>query len=1032
MGLFFRTGQMHRLFPFHLLMSEGLVIRSAGQSLEKLTGSVAGCRFAELFELYRPADEVSSFSSLAGLAGQLAIVRFTKKEGILLRGQFEVLDDTQVVFLGSPWYSGMDEVTAAGLTLNDFAPHDPLVDLLHLLHTQEIATRDIRDLYEKMAEQSRLLQEAVKEKEQIASLPMQDPDPVLRIDLEGAILMQNPAADGLPSRIVYNGKQLTPAVFLNAVAAETSAAKGRLVVEAAAGDRLFSFNCFHLPGENYINIYSRDVTDLKQLALHLEGTANRLGALIGNLQAGVLLENENCTIELVNQRFCDMFGIPASPAQLTGTDCSEAAGQSKHLFKDPDAFTERIRHLLLQREVAKADLLELQDGRVFSRDFIPIYNGQQYMGHLWVYDDITVEANAKEALHAQRSFYEDILNNLPADIAVFNKRQEYLFLNPRAVKNPAVRGWLIGKTDEDYRLHTGKEPAVFLNRRQLFQQLLQDKMPQRFEEELRLPDGNLEHHLRIFFPVLNSHQNIEMVIGYGIDITERKKMEQQLQEALRQTAEEASVKERFFATMSHEIRTPLNGILGVTELLLKTALQAEQQAYTEMIRSAGNQLLRIVNDVLDFEKIINGSIEPESIRFDLVELIRQAAAPFALLAAEKNVRFTYDAPAEVVPVAGDAFRIRQILNNLLSNAVKFTAEGGIRIQLNILERNGGNCEFSIVVSDSGTGIEQHSLNAIFEPYTQAGSAISRKYGGTGLGLAISRHLAQLMGGSLHVASKPGEGSDFTLHLTLPLAGLSEQAESTAPDVLPVEVRKSLRILAAEDNPINQFLLQHLLGQWDCSFQLAETGKQVLEAMEQSPFDIILMDIEMPVMDGIDTAKAIRKSGKSWSSVPIIAITANAMKESRELYKAAGMNGYVTKPYNEQELQKAIATVLETGSQRGSLLPDENTSLQPEHLRYFSGMSDDPAFLEQMKILLRQNIPVLLNRLQEAQQYADTDAIARALHQLKPLARMLALYETEALIVAAETRIRSRKDLRLPDSILRQLSGRFEQIMEGIR
>lgn len=1031
MEIVLQKDQMQRLFPFHMLVGERMEILSAGKSLEKIKGPITGRSFADVFECHRPVLQTSSYTGLQSLVGQLVIIRSQSKEGFCLRGQFEFIEQMGLLFIGLPWYANMNEITAAGLSQHDFAPHDPLVDLLHLIQVQEIATRDIETLYEKMALQSGELQLIVKDKELLASLLMQNPDPVLRISMEGTILMQNPAAAALAGSFIYKGVAHAYSEFLRIIAFDVQASGGTLILEASIEEKIFSFSCYMLAEENYINIYGRDITTTKQLELRLEASAKQLGNIINNLQAGVLLENEDRTIALVNQKFCDLFGISMLPDELVDSDASLIDAQFKKLFKTPDSFTARVHELLQRKEVAKADIIGLSDGRILTRDFIPQFRDHQYLGHLWVYNDITAEAKSNEALQLQRTFYEDILNNLPAGVAVLNKNQQYLFLNPRAVQDLQMREWLIGKTDEAYVTRKKLNPAVFIRRKEIFQEVLKQKKPQQFEETTVQPQEKQEHHLRIFLPVLNSKDEIEMIIGYGIDITERKKIEAHLKNALQKTTEEAELKARFFATMSHEIRTSLSGILGIIEILQNSSLREEQKMYTEMIDTSGKQLLRIVNDVLDFEKIINGNIEPESINFDLVVQLHEAAAPFALLAGRKGLDFSVHSKTESLPVMGDVHRIRQILNNLLSNAVKFTQKGCIAVHLDSYMNTDGHHVCSIAVSDTGIGIEQQSLNEIFEPYTQAGSAISRKYGGTGLGLTISRHLALLLGGTLHVQSTAGSGSEFILQLPLPQALPKELEEPLRPEYLTPSARKNLRVLIAEDDAINQFLMQHMLKQWGCTYTLAETGEQVLVALEANAYDIILMDIEMPIMDGIEATKAVRSAGKSWSSIPIIAITANAIKGSREQYLAAGMNGYVTKPYNEQDLQKAIAGVLHSGDSGNSLGTESAPSNPTNYLRYFESMSNDPSFIEKMKNLLKQNIPIHLGQLQQAQQQVNSEEIARILHQMKPIARMLGLHESEKLIIDYEAAIGSRKEMKLTDTHFQHLTEQFSQIAERI-
>jgi PAS domain-containing protein len=256
-----------------------------------------------------------------------------------------------------------------------------------------------------------------------------------------------------------------------------------------------------------------------------------MSSLITNLHAGILLENENRTIALINQRFCDLFNIPAVPEQMTGADCSQAAEQSKLLFKNPGLFVAGINEILKNQELVVAEKLEMADGRFLERDFIPIWNEGRYDGHLWVYEDITEKINADKKLEEQRKFYEEILDNIPSDIAVFDIDHRYLYLNPIAIKDPEVRKWLVGKTDEDYAAYRNKPMSLVEGRRKIFNSVIASKKLKDWEEKLIQPDGSAKYVMRNMFPVLNKDSEVSLVIGYGLDITNIKNIQQQIEQS---------------------------------------------------------------------------------------------------------------------------------------------------------------------------------------------------------------------------------------------------------------------------------------------------------------------------------------------------------------------------------------------------------------------------------------------------------------------------------------------------------------------
>jgi PAS domain S-box-containing protein len=636
-------------------------------------------------------------------------------------------------------------------------------------------------------------------------------------------------------------------------------------------------------------------------ALTTAAEVRRLKQAVEQSPTTVMITDLEGRIEYVNATF----------QTLTGYTPEEVLGLSPAFLQSglhPPVFFQDLWQTLKEGRIWRGELRNRKkNGELYweKATISPVLNDVgEPTSYLAVKEDITEHKRTQEALVQSERRYQELVEHQGEGFGIVDANERFTFVNPAAETTFGVPpGTLAGRLITDF-LAEGALASLQEQTRQR-----QDGNRSTYELQIERPDGAVRTLLVTATPRWDEAGGVTGTFGVFRDITDRKVMEEAMHGA--RTAADAAnqAKSAFLANMSHEIRTPLNAVLGFLHLLRETPLTVQQQDFLDKASVSAKDLMGIINDILDFSKIEAGRVKVEQLPFALGETLDNLVATLSGKAAEKGLELVLDLePGLPAVLQGDALRLGQILRNLGSNALKFTPEGEVRVAVRSLPAATGGLRLSFQVSDTGIGMTPEEMSGLFQPFTQADDSTTRRFGGTGLGLAISRRLAQLMGGEIAVASRPGAGSDFTLTLPFLVPETLPETPALHQPVANGKLLEGAKVLLVEDNPLNRQLATVVLQRAGAVVTLAMDGAQAVERVRTGDYDVVVMDLQMPVMGGYEATRQIRRL-PARTPLLIIALTADAVVDVRERVLAAGMDACLTKPIEPGLLVRTVASAL---------------------------------------------------------------------------------------------------------------------------
>ncbi len=696
---------------------------------------------------------------------------------------------------------------------------------------------------------------------------------------------------------------------------------------------------YYINNDNFYNLYViSDLSEIINTRERLSNTTKTLITIIDNLHYGILFESNNGTILHVNETFNEYFNIKKSPSEIINTQCIDLLKNLASAFKKPEEVFGRVQEILAEKKPVFNDLVEFSTDKKYYRTFVPIIDNEKYIGHLWIYNDITekLEQERKIVENEQRLNLAIAASNdgfwdwdLVKDTIYFSPRWKSMFGYKDSEIENTMESW------EKLIIPDDKETALQLVNRFIKGDISEFNVKQRFVHK----NKSIVHVLSKAVVIRDNTGKATRIVGAHTDITSTIDNEINLLQQKEKAERSEKIMQQFISNISHEMRTPLNSIIGYVNLLKNTELNEKQSEYLNDLKFSSIGLLKLINDILDLGKIQSGTLSIEEETYSFKENLKYVINQISTRASEKKLQLecNIDEISHSLIVESDKIRLNQILINILTNAVKFTEKGYVKLSVKIVEQKNENIKVKFNIEDSGIGIAKEKQKLIFDDFFQVNS--NRSYTeGVGLGLSIVKKIITLLGGTINLQSTLGLGSNFEIVLPFKISD-KNQSETNISDsefenifsTNEQENLKNINVLVVEDNPMSLKVFQEFLNTHNIPHESAINGEEAVKLVSQKNYDIIFMDYQMPVLDGIEATKIIRHLPDiKKSTIPIIALSAAVLKDDRTKFFECGMNDIIEKPYSEER----VFSVIKSNVNLKKNINQENEIKKGNDFKYF--------------------------------------------------------------------------------------------------